>query len=1748
MNKSIIESDPQKMCSSQKIDFVHKHKPMILIHINGQTVKALVDSGAEINILSRNQFERLNKNNELNHMIEPAQFSATSVSGEKLATFGQVTLVVRVGSKNGPMIKAVFIILKSSMDKCILGFPFIADNSFKILSDGIILEEDNFINNYKKYTVISLNEIELGTNEHINEVRILDEIGEEKEDNIGKEFVFISNINKDTKNPWFYTFVSSIQPNKKFKIRSVSHTEKILIKKTSIVGKIIMIEKNHLNEDFYRILTIILKFVRDDNLYNNTLVQQMYVQFRLITQENHILKRLLKEYKLSNVIEKESECRANVMKVALDNANTVETMFELPKHYSSQSQFVDSVEFIEESSEDNCERNKFNELAPSKLNFKNFDNLNTRVDPDGIGWSEKSKSLDYIKDLNCYLMTYREVLLQILRKHHIGLASSKFDLGKYNGKPVKMSVQDESKPVFCKYRPTPPQLKETAQVLLDRLEEQGVIKRGTSNWSSCARWVVKGAPDMSSIQAKKLGVEAGAKDTTDKKIDLRLTLDLRRLNSVMKYDCFPILSIKKIISMIGKARYVSLLDLPSSFYQIPLDESSKKFFGFSANNIHYILQMVPMGSKNSQQALMIVLTTVLQGLEMFTIIYSDNIILLTFEKDVQVHLDLIDRVMERFAKSGLKISVTKSHFLIHESLQLFGHRINLQTRMIRPDQSKIDKLLSLEFPPTRKLLMSLLGGLNFFMEILGPIAPYLSILNTLLRSPDQGYNVEKRHRDAFDSIKEQLTKDSFVILPDLEKTFYIFSDTGPTFSAGIIMQEGETGNLRPVSYYNKTLSKAESLFSQVEKEAIGLVSLFKSYQYLLQLAEIVLFSDCRSLSFIKQGSVSNLKLNRYSIFLNSFNYRVFFISARSPIIKLVDVFSRPNKNAPRNIRFDSDVIKNIVIHPEIFLKHALTKGEMDKVIEDCIQSQPNGLDITQLELKKRGKDDKRQKTVVNLITKNLTKGNQQSNKKSDNLRFQDENDSYEKIKTNDNVNYHYLLNEITNNARKKINRNTHKTDTKMDLNEESLILWNELINEKAVEIITRNQKKLKDNKNCQRESENVLEEKEDKKTRNDSEKFEYNPRRSIEHEIIKRRRGRPKKTDNGNYQEKDGKIINNDEINDTMINGDSEITEFEPEKCNEHDITKRKRGRPKKTDNENYQEKDGKIINNDEINDTMINGDSEITGFEPEKCNEHDIIKRKKGQKKTDNENYQEKDGNIINNDDNNDVMINDKDEDMEKEIRNMINEIIDKIGTEEDQSKSESVKEFPVKKNIIVKFVKDGDHLIMDRDILPNKIKETVKFILGPALKNNRKFINEELLYDDYWKKIYKYVNEGNLEVKKSFYIEDGLLFNIKGKPKLVIPDALACSIIHAIHVSHFYAHLGIDKTYQLLKDHLYIRKLRLKIQLTIRNCVSCSMTKPSNLPTIEQSEIQIGNYPNQILHIDCLTVDATHNFHILLIVDTFSRFVQLIPYDQNLTSDLVIEMLLLNWISKYGVPEVIMSDNASVLTSKTIECFYIMHGIKSLKIYAYNSKGLLAERYNRSCREKLRHLLTSFSIDMRNWKIFVCYICIGINSSPRNLDNLIPSKIFLGRNTSSGLVDLRPSDSDKLIEPLITEFNKIRNSSQKCFNNKNVEGDIVYLKRYNIRGPYARSQPIYRGPFLVLDTNRTGLLIREYDKGLWDNVKKSKPKWVHKNQVKTHKGAVLMSKGTFRDFLQGWRRQYGSWYDPISSDEEDTEHEEEF
>ena len=981
--------------------------------------------------------------------------------------------------------------------------------------------------------------------------------------------------------------------------------------------------------------------------------------------------------------------------------------------------------------------------------------------------------------------------------------------------------------------------------------------------------------------------------------------------------------------------------------------------------------------------------------------------------------------------------MTKSHYMISTKLQLFGHRIDLKNRTIRPDHSKIEKLLNVPFPTTRKLLCSFLGGLNFFSEILGPIAEHLATLNTLLRNPDQNFKVNDTHRIAFEKIKNRLTHDNFILLPDLEKTFFIFSDTGPFYSAGILLQENENNHLAPIAFYNKTLSESESSFSQVEKEGIGLISLFKSYQYLLQLADIVLFTDCRSLSFIKQGSVSNLKLNRYSIFLDMFKYKVFFLRSNSNIIRLVDLLSRPNLKTPRNIRYADDILTNIIINPNIFFKYALTKGDMEKMIQECIQFQPHGRSITDLELNRRGKMDFKDKEITDEISKNIMKMKLIKKEKSLKIReFQAEKENIFK-KENRNI---YFMPLVKNLERKQVEKckesKLHELvkgedEPKEDINNRVEICkelpFHQNFEPMEINITTRKQKEREENERKCLESR----------------------RRMNETMILS---------------------ILDDILNDITAEYPAE------EKVDNQDSHKDEDLEPGMISGDNSENTDNIEFSSD--------GRTEQNSTETEECVwvDNKIAKKR-----------------------------------VKVQIQNEAqSEIKDLVSREKECEK-------------------------IDQDTIQTK----TKYILGPALENNRKYIHKEIMIDSYWSGIYKLVEGNNPKILETFRIENGILFHIKKNPKIVIPDSLAVSIIHSIHVSHMYAHLGIEKTFTMLKDHLFIRKLKLKIQMVIRNCISCIETKPNNYLVSEQSEIAKGQFPNDVIHLDCMTIDQSHNFHVLLVVCTYSRFVRLICYDQTITSELVIELLLTHWFSAFGAPSIIMSDNASVLSAKNIELFYQMSGCKSVKIYPYNSKGLLAERFIRTTREKLRFMMINYQVNMSNWKIFIAYINIGLNTSPRS-DKQIPSKIFLNRSITSGLVDLQNTEQQKIMGPVKEEFQKMREASKNIFNRDTVVGDIVYLKRHNIRGPYPKNQKIYMGPFLVEDENNTGLKIIEYTKGIFSDIKKTKSKWVHRNDIKRFKGAVLFSPKTFKEFLKGWRREFGTWEDNVesTSDNEENNH----
>ncbi|CAM4664066.1 unnamed protein product [Caretta caretta] len=85
-----------------------------------------------------------------------------------------------------------------------------------------------------------------------------------------------------------------------------------------------------------------------------------------------------------------------------------------------------------------------------------------------------------------------------------------------------------------------------------KMLELGVIEESYSQWSSPIVLVPK--PDGS----------------------LRFCNDFRKLNDVSQFDAYPIPCIDELVDQLGKARYLTTLDLTKGYWQIPLAEDAKE--------------------------------------------------------------------------------------------------------------------------------------------------------------------------------------------------------------------------------------------------------------------------------------------------------------------------------------------------------------------------------------------------------------------------------------------------------------------------------------------------------------------------------------------------------------------------------------------------------------------------------------------------------------------------------------------------------------------------------------------------------------------------------------------------------------------------------------------------------------------------------------------------------------------------------------------------------------------------------------------------------------------------------------------------------------------------------------------------------------------------------------------------------------------------------------------------------------------
>ena len=212
-------------------------------------------------------------------------------------------------------------------------------------------------------------------------------------------------------------------------------------------------------------------------------------------------------------------------------------------------------------------------------------------------------------------------------------------LGKLCNHQVKFHVDESIKPVNVPPRSIPYHLQERAQRAINEMIEQDVIEEHPPN--EPAPWV-----SNSVLTPKADG-------------SIRMTLDARNVNKAIHSANHPIPWHEDIKLKLAGCKVFSKMDFKSAFWQIELEEQSRKLTVFHANNKLYRYKRLTMGMKPSQGELTQVLQPIFADIGQAHLIHDDLLIgTVTYEE----HIEVIEKVMKAISKANLTLNAPKCIF------------------------------------------------------------------------------------------------------------------------------------------------------------------------------------------------------------------------------------------------------------------------------------------------------------------------------------------------------------------------------------------------------------------------------------------------------------------------------------------------------------------------------------------------------------------------------------------------------------------------------------------------------------------------------------------------------------------------------------------------------------------------------------------------------------------------------------------------------------------------------------------------------------------------------------------------------------------------------------------------------------------------------------------------------------------------------------------------------------------------------
>ena len=155
---------------------------------------------------------------------------------------------------------------------------------------------------------------------------------------------------------------------------------------------------------------------------------------------------------------------------------------------------------------------------------------------------------------------------------------------------------------------------------------------------------------------------------------------------------------------------------------------------------------------------------------------------------------------------------------------------------------------------------------------------------------------------------------------------------------------------------------------------------------------------------------------------------------------------------------------------------------------------------------------------------------------------------------------------------------------------------------------------------------------------------------------------------------------------------------------------------------------------------------------------------------------------------------------------------------------------------------------------------------------------------------------------------------------------------VIEKVHQS--LGHVGINKTVNFMKSRYFWPRMEDDIEIYLSKCETCCYTKLKN--PIDRAPLQstLTGEPFERIALDItgpFRTTINGNRFILGIIDHFSKYASLIPL-KNSEAKSVAKALLKEWISTFGAPIEIITDNERSFKNELMNHLWLRFGFQTV------------------------------------------------------------------------------------------------------------------------------------------------------------------------------------------------------------------------